>query len=131
MKYLLPFEAIRRSVEISTLRGQLRVSTSYDEFIRIIKLLLSVVDVDDAWYLGRYEDVAQAIRDGTFASPSAHFASNGYLEGRLPFPMRVDDKWYLQQNPDVADSIRRGEFGSAQEHFDQNGYREGRLPSPR
>ncbi len=130
MKYILPFEAIRRSVEISTVRGQLRVGVSYDEFIRIISLLVSLVEVDEAWYLRQYEDVALAIREGVFASPTAHFASNGYLEGRMPFPIDVDEKWYLQQNPDVAESIRRGEVGSAQEHFYQNGYREGRLPFP-
>lgn len=130
VKYVLPFEAIRRSVEVATVRGQLKVSTSYDEFIRIIKLLVSLVEVDEEWYLRQYEDVALAIREGIFASPRAHFASNGYLEGRMPFPILVDEQWYLQQNPDVADSIRRGEVASAQEHFDHNGYREGRLPFP-
>ncbi len=129
-KYILPFEAIRRSVEVSTVRGQLRVGVSYDEFTRIIKLLVSHVQVDEEWYLREYEDVALAIRDGVFSSPSAHFASNGYLEGRMPFPIPVDESWYLQHNPDVADSIRRGEVVSAQEHFYQNGYREGRLPFP-
>ena len=127
---MMPFEAVRRSVEVSTVRGQLRVSVSYDEFIRIIKLLVSLVDVDETWYLRQYEDVAQAIQEGVFVSPRAHFASNGYLEGRMPFPILVDEKWYLEQNPDVADSIRRGDVVSAQEHFNQNGYREGRLPFP-
>jgi hypothetical protein len=126
----MPFEAIRRSVEVSTVRGQLKVSASYDEFIRIIKRLISLVEVDEAWYLSQYEDVAQAVRDGIFPSPTAHFASNGYLEGRMPFPILVDEQWYLEHNPDVADSIRQGKVASAQEHFTQNGYREGRQPFP-
>jgi hypothetical protein len=130
VKYIMPFEAIRRSVEVSTVRGQLKVSASYDEFIRIIKRLISLVEVDEAWYLSQYEDVAQAVRDGIFPSPRAHFASNGYLEGRMPFPILVDEEWYLEHNPDVADSIRQGKVASAQEHFTQNGYREGRLPFP-
>jgi len=130
VKYMLPFEAIRRGVEVSTVRGQLKVAVTYDEFIRIIKRLVSLVEVDEAWYLRQYEDVALAIKEGVFASPSAHFASNGYLEGRMPFPILVDEKWYLQQNPDVADGIERGDIVSAQEHFNQNGYREGRLPFP-
>lgn len=127
---MLPFEAVRRTVEVSTVRGQLKVAVTYDEFIRIIKRLVSLVEVDEAWYLRQYEDVALAIKEGIFPSPSAHFASNGYLEGRMPFPILVDEKWYLQQNPDVADGIERGDIVSAQEHFNQNGYREGRLPFP-
>jgi hypothetical protein len=61
-------------------------------------------------------------------SARQHFLSDGYFEGRRPFPIIVDEKWYLATNPDVADSIRAGIVASAQEHFDKDGYREGRLP---
>ena len=130
MRYVPPFDLIRRSVEISTVKGELRVNVSYEEFIRILKMMISGVEVNDDWYTGTYEDIGKAIKDGTVKSAQQHFVDDGYFEGRLPFPMRVDERWYLQQYPDVADSIRRDALPSAQAHFDEDGYREGRLPFP-
>ncbi len=128
MKYVPPFETVRRSVEISTVRGQLRVSLSYDEFVQLVKSLISAIEVDEAWYLDRNDDVAGAIARGAVLSAQEHFSGDGYLEGRLPFPITVDEQWYLEQNPDVAEGIRAGSVGSAQGHFEESGYREGRRP---
>jgi hypothetical protein len=128
VKYLPPFDMIRRSVEIATVRGELRVSVSYDDFIQIIRLMISGLQVDEAWYLGEYEDIARAIRDGKIASARQHFIEDGYFEGRRPFPMEVDEHWYLEHNPDVADSVRKGVVASGEQHFVEDGYREGRRP---
>lgn len=128
MRYVPPFDLIRRSVEISTVKGELRVSVSYEEFIRILKMMIAGIEVNQEWYARTYEDIGHAIKDGTVISAQKHFVDDGYFEGRLPFPMRVDEKWYLQQNPDVAESVRRGTVPSGQAHFDEDGYREGRLP---
>ena len=128
MKYLPPFDLIRRSVEISTIRGELRVSVSYEDFIRLLKRMIVGTEVDEEWYLRTYEDIANAIREGTIETAQQHFVEDGYFEGRLPFPIRVDERWYTNQYPDVGDSVRRGVLPSAQAHFDEDGYREGRLP---
>lgn len=128
MKYIPPFDLLRRSVEISTVRGELLVSLSYEDFINLIRLMISGIEVDEAWYRRQYEDIASAIRDGQVASARRHFIDDGYFEGRMPFPITVDEKWYQAQNPDVAESVRKGVVQSAQVHFDEDGYREGRLP---
>ena len=128
MKYIPPFELIRRSIEISTVRGELRVNASYEDFVRILKTLIQGIEVDEAWYARTYEDIGGAIKNGMVRSARQHLLNDGYFEGRLPFPIVVDDKWYLATNPDVAESIRAGIVASAQEHFDKDGYREGRLP---
>jgi len=128
VKYLPPFDLIRRSVEISTVRGELRVSLSYDDFIKIIRLMISGIKVDEEWYLQEYGDIAQAIRDEQLMSAKQHFLDDGYFEGRRPFPMPVDERWYLEQYPDVAESVRKGIVGSVEQHFAEDGYREGRLP---
>ena len=128
MKYVPPFDLIRRSVEITTVKGDLRVTVSYENFVSLLKTLLVGIDVDEDWYLKTYEDIDVATKEGAVTSARQHFVENGYFEGRLPFPIRVDEKWYLEQNPDVAESIRRGAVESAQAHFDEDGYREGRLP---
>ena len=128
MKYLPPFDLIRRSIEISTMRGELRVNVSYEDFVKILKRMIVGVEVDEAWYLRTYDDIAKAIRDGIVRSAQQQFVDDGYFEGRLPFPMRVDDRWYLSEYPDVADSVRKGTVLSPQVHFDEDGYREGRLP---
>ncbi len=128
MKYLPPFDLIRRSVEISTIRSELRVNVSYEEFVRLLKKMIAGTEVDEDWYLRTYEDIAKAVREGSIKSAQHHFVEDGYFEGRLPFAMKVDERWYLTQNPDVADSVRRGILPSAQAHFDEDGYREGRMP---
>lgn len=128
MRYVPPFDLIRRSVEISTVRGELRVNMSYEDFIKIIKMMIAGVEISEEWYTRTYEDIGKAIRDGGVKSAQRHFVEDGYFEGRMPFPIRVDEKWYLQQYPDVAESVRRGVVASAQVHFDEDGYREGRLP---
>lgn len=128
MKYIPPFDTIRRSVEISTVKGELRVNVSYEDFIRLLKTMLAGIEVDEEWYLRTYEDIARAVRDGAVTSAKQHFVDDGYFEGRMPFPVQVDERWYLQQNPDVAESVRRGVLESGQAHFEDDGYREGRLP---
>jgi len=130
VKYVPPFESVRRAVEISTVRGQLRVSLAYDDFVRLVQSLIAGVEVDERWYLEANEDVAHAIARGAVASAREHFLGDGYVEGRMPFPIMVDERWYLEQNPDVAESIRTGAVASAQMHFEENGYREGRRPFP-
>jgi hypothetical protein len=128
VNYIPPFDLVRRSVEISTVRGELRVSLSYEDFIKLIRLMIAGIEVDEAWYRKQYEDIGKAIRDGQIGSAKQHFVDDGYFEGRLPFPIKVDDAWYQRQYPDVAESVRKGVVKSAQVHFEEDGYREGRLP---
>ena len=128
MNYLPPFEFIRRSIEVSAVRGELRVNVSYQAFVALLKNLLKGLDVDEAWYARTYEDIGQAISAGTVRSAKEHFVNDGYFEGRMPFPIQVDEAWYLREYPDVVEGIRRGLLVSAQDHFERDGYREGRLP---
>lgn len=128
MKYLPPFDLIRRSLEISTVKGELRVSVTYEDFLNIIRSMIAGIDVDEVWYAKVYEDIGAAIRDGKIASAKQHFVADGYIEGRKPFEIKVDEKWYFQRYPDVAESVRKGILPSAQYHFEEDGYREGRLP---
>ena len=128
MKYLPPFELIRRSIEISTVRGELRVNVSYENFVAILRTMIRGIEVDEAWYARTYQDIGDAVKQGIIRSAKQHFIDDGYFEGRLPFAILVDERWYLAENPDVAESIREGVIDSAQDHFNKDGYREGRLP---
>jgi hypothetical protein len=119
---------IRRSVDIQAVRGDLRVNMSYEDFVKLLKLMIRGIDVDEDWYARAYDDIGQAIRAGSIASARQHFINDGYFEGRLPAAIRVDEAWYLRRYPDVAEGIRKGILTSAQEHFDMDGYKEGRLP---
>ena len=122
------FRSLRRSVEISTVRGELRVSLSYDDFIKLIRLMIAGIEVDEAWYCKQYEDIGRAVREGQIRSAKQHFVDDGYFEGRMPFPIAVDADWYRREYPDVAESIRKGVLASPQTHFEEDGYREGRIP---
>ncbi len=128
MKYLPPFEVVKQHLEISNVRGEVRVSASYEDFLKILKLMISGIEIDETWYRNKYEDIDQAVHTGDIESAKRHFVDDGYFEGRFPYKIVVDADWYLAEYPDVADSVRRGDFASAEAHFLQEGYREGRLP---
>ncbi|MBV9252268.1 MAG: hypothetical protein JO227_23855 [Acetobacteraceae bacterium] len=130
MRYVPPFEVIKRSVEISTSKGQLIATATYEDLTQMIRLLLLGVDVDENWYLDTYPDVARAIQEGAAKSARQHFVDHGYFEGRLPFAVAVDDNWYQEEYPDVSESIKKGGEISSQAHFMRDGYKEGRLPFP-
>lgn len=130
MQYIPPFETIKAMLNLTSIRGKLVATASYDDILALARTMLSGVTVDEAWYLKQYPDVAQAITEGTFKSAKEHFLGNGYFEGRLPFQMIVDETWYLQQYPELAEALRNGAIESAQQHFDAHGYKEGRKPRP-
>ena len=128
MKYLPPFEVVKQHLDISNVKGEVRVSASYEDFLKILKLMISGLEIDETWYREKYEDIDQAVRSGGIESPKRHFVDDGYFEGRLPYRIVIDSDWYLSEYPDVAESVHRGDFSSAEQHFWQEGYREGRLP---
>ena len=128
MKYLPPFEVLKAYLTITNVKGELMVSCSYENMVRMLRKLIAGVQVDEGWYLERYADIAEAIQKGIVESPKAHFLNDGYFEGRMPFPIKVDERYYLAENTGVADFVRKGTLKSGQQHFDENGYSEGRLP---
>lgn len=130
MKYVPPFEGIKALLTFTAVKGELVVNATYEQLTTLIQTMLRDIEVDEAWYLSRYPDVAEGIAKGTVASAREHFLANGYFEGQMPFPVKVDEAWYLEQNPGVAEYIARGDLESAQKHFEDHGYREGRRPFP-
>jgi len=128
LKYLPPFEVLKSYITISSVKGELMVSCSYENLVQLLRQVIIGVEVDEQWYLQRYPDIAEAVQQGLVQSARLHFVNDGYFEGRLPFPMRVDERYYLAQNTGVADYVRKGMLESGQQHFDENGYAEGRLP---
>jgi hypothetical protein len=117
-------------LNLTTARGKTRVDMTYEDAQKLIRHLLSAIEVDEAFYLARNADVAEGIRRGTIRSAQEHFVDHGYFEGRMPYPIEVDEQWYLTTHADVAETLRTGAYTSGQEHFDGPGYPEGREPYP-
>lgn len=127
-RYLPPFEIVRGMLNLTTVRGKTRVDMTFEEAQRLIRTLLSAIEVDEAYYLARNTDVADGIRNGKIRSAQQHFIDHGYFEGRLPYQIDVNETFYLARNPDVAETVGQGLYRTAQEHFDGPGYSEGRAP---
>jgi tetratricopeptide (TPR) repeat protein len=89
--YIPPFNLVRNIAGITAAEGKPRVTLSYGDFIKIIRRLLAGVTVDEAWYLQRYVDVANAVAAGKVGSARQHFINHGYFEGRLPGPVQAED----------------------------------------
>lgn len=94
------------------------------------KRVKSDIEVDEAWYLKTYPDVARAVQEGAFASAAEHYVRFGILERRLPKYIEVDELYYLAAYDDVRAAVGQSAKASAQAHFEAAGYREGRLPYP-
>jgi len=123
------YSDIRRMLDVTPVRGGLRVTIDKDRLHQIIAQIVPAIFVDEAWYLATNPAVADEVHAGTFNSGTAHFVSHGYYEGHMPFPMTVDETWYLAAFPDAAIAIDQGIVASATEHFVRTGYAEGRLPA--
>lgn len=109
------------------------VGKSPDQSVRLQKdcirdLLKVAIDgrFDEAWYLSRYQDVAEAVKKGTIASGLDHYVSVGVYEARIPYPLALDQPDYLKRHADVARSVKQGPYQSAADHFYAVGFREGR-----
>jgi hypothetical protein len=130
VRYLPPFESVKGTLNVTSARGQTRVDMTYEDLQNVIRTLLAVVEVDEAFYLSRNPDVADGIRNGSIRSAREHFLDHGYFEGRLPYQIDIDEKWYLKTHADLAGTLLNGEYASGQAHFDGPGYSEGRQPFP-
>lgn len=128
VRYVPPFATIKQNFVLTSARDRVNATIEYEALRDVIRLLLQGVTVDEQWYLKQYPDIAQAVRDGVVPSGRAHFISDGYFEGRLPFELEVDGAWYAETYPDISEAVARREFASVEEHFRNFGYQEGRLP---
>lgn len=128
VRYIPPFEFLKSKATIGITNGRTMIHMSHDLLVEMLRAIVVNIEVDEAWYLERYPDVASAVRTGVFKSAKDHFVNNGYFEGRMPFHIQVDESFYLAHNPEVAEFVRRAELASGQQHFEENGYLEGRKP---
>jgi hypothetical protein len=126
LKAILP--SLEIDVQGSRLPSGVFIKIDIDDLRKIVRVALSNVEVDEAWYLGQVPGLRQDIQKGKFDSPAEHYLMHGYLEGQLPKRPVVDEQFYLQQYPDVAAAIKSGQSRGAFEHFVRDGYKEGRRP---
>lgn len=90
---------------------------------------------DEAAYLSRYTDVADAVNRGALISGYEHYVAYGRNEGRIGVTVSqsdfyFDENYYLAQNPDVATAVGNGWLRSGYEHYISYGRNEGRDWNP-
>ena len=95
---------------------------------QLLTYIADSIIVDTDWYILKYPDVRDAIRQGTVESAKEHYVLYGYFENRMPRLISVDESFYMREYPDVSEAIRLGHVQSAQSHFELYGFKEGRLP---
>lgn len=109
--------------------GDTTVSLPLDVFMEILSAAVHATPhFDEADYVTRRPDVAEAVSKGVIASAREHYARAGYFEDILPGRVLIDESYYLNSNQDVAKAFKRGEVRDPQQHFEAMGYQEGRLP---
>ena len=88
-----------------------------------------IEEFDEAAYLKRNPDVAQAVEAGAFPSGWAHWKAHGRAEGRV-VTRDFDELTYLDLNPDVLRAVLSGQCSSGYAHWIQGGSVEGRSVRP-
>lgn len=81
------------------------------------------------WYLYRYNDVAEAVKKGSFKSGYEHYVKYGKNESPKrqpvpPMPKEFNEGDYLELNKDVAEAIKKGDCTSGAQHYMLNGFKE-------
>ncbi len=71
--------------------------------------------VDEAFYLARYADVAEAVAGGGMPSGAYHYQHFGFREGREP--CAVDKAWYCQTYPIAAVELGQGDALDPADHW--------------
>jgi hypothetical protein len=125
---LLPVAAMKRAFGLKLPDNGESVTIDGKLLHNLLQIVSSTVPLDEAFYLSKYPDVAEAISRGNFKNVRHHFGTFGFFEGRQPFEIVVDEEFYLKANPDIKRSIRDGHEKSGQSHYDRYGWKEGRLP---
>jgi len=62
---------------------------------------------DSSYYIGKYRDIADAMRSGLVSCPLAHYFSQGICEERQPGPSFVPEI-YLAHNANARDCVSAG-----------------------
>jgi hypothetical protein len=124
----LAFKNIMCLVDVIPTRGTLIAYSSTDRLKTMIKLMLSAIPVDSAWYLKTYPEVQAGIVAGTVINAAEHFVHLGYFMDYWPYKMKFDEAWYLGKYPDLKAALDNKLINSAYEHFQVSGYQESRLP---
>jgi len=81
---------------------------------------------NDAYYLGTYPDVREAVRSGTLICGFEHFSRDGVNEGRDGCAY-FNERSYLNRHPDVALAVTEGRLRSGEAHYIECGQSETRV----
>ena len=89
-----------------------------------------MLEFDEAFYLEKNPDVAEAVRRGDWPSGFTHYCVTGKAKGRAA-ARPVDADWYVSAYPQAALEIAAGKATSAADHYYRLGKFRGYLPSRR
>lgn len=84
-------------------------------------------DFDEAWYLRRYPDIAEAIAKGDLRSAFEHYTRHGQAEGRSPrAPFNAE--WYSSAYPLAEIEAGSSDPAALKAHYEASGKFRGYLP---
>ena len=81
MTILVPFKALTERFP-QLFNGSASATQAREQLVGVVKIVLSSVRVDDAWYKEKYPDVAAAIDAGDYASAQLHFHGARLFRGQ-------------------------------------------------
>lgn len=91
--------------------------------IENFKEIISVFD--EQFYLEKYNDIKQAVKNGVVHSGLIHFLKVGRFENRLISRLKFDEWFYILFNPGVEELIKESNE-TAYDHFIKFGFAENR-----
>jgi hypothetical protein len=90
-----PFALMNHWLTTWAVPGSTRIRPPYDDVLDVLRAMMAIVPVDEAWYLAEYPDVAGFIDRNKDETAASHFRKHGYFRGRHPFA----DGWRGLERP--------------------------------
>ena len=114
-------------------RGEIDDNSTVQVPLRFLKMLLQISSAaeqfDESLYVNNFNDVASAIKAGTFVSGAQHYLAVGYFEGRRNPNVPLDESWYIENYEGVFSQISSYGLSSVMDHYLTIGMKNGYAPN--
>jgi hypothetical protein len=92
MRYVPPYTTLCRWMDGCATTSTDRLTSSYDDFLDVLRCFLFVIPVDEDWYKAEYPAILEFLLQMPTETAASHFHKHGYFEGRNPFPPGKHDR---------------------------------------
>ena len=125
----IPFAELKTNIRVRVGRGRLLAEIEREDFLGLVRKVLSSISVDESWYQAAYPTAGRTSDLGASHPRPATIGRRATSRAFYPPDVDVDETWYRARYAHVRTSLAVGSAVSAKDHFVRIGYGEGCQPA--